>query len=166
MITHFKAPRSLVATVQTDLRRRHPFAYERIGFIAAGLSWCDAGLLIFACDYRPVEDGDYLRDPSVGAMMGPDAIRKAMQWTMTEDCALLHVHEHSGRGVPNFSSVDLKENAKFVPGFFNVSPQCPHGAIVLSHDAARGQLWLAKSARPIEIDRFTIVGAPLKSWGM
>lgn len=114
--------------------------------------------------YRPVEDQDYLPDDSVGAMMGPDAIRKAMQWAMDTGAALFHVHMHGGSGVPGFSSVDIRENAKFVPDFFKVTPHMAHGAVVLSGNAARGQIWLERKAQPLTISSYSEIGMPIHSW--
>jgi hypothetical protein len=160
----FKITSSLLATVRIDLRRPHPFAHERVGFISAGLSAAGDDVLILAREYRPVEDADYLNDPSVGAMMGPHALRKALQWSMQKGTALFHVHTHGGRGLPGFSSVDVRENAKFVPDFFKVSPQCIHGAVVLSDTAAFGEVWLDRHQSRALITHFTEVGMPIRTW--
>jgi hypothetical protein len=111
-----------------------------------------------------VLDEDYLPDATVGAMMGPEAIRKALQWAMQGRCALFHVHTHGGQGVPGFSGIDVRENARFVPDFLKVAPQLAHGAIVLSDTAARGQVWLERRCGPAVIDRFTEVGTPIRTW--
>ncbi|KTE01918.1 hypothetical protein [Sphingopyxis sp. H115] len=161
MTIHFKIGNDLVEAVRTDLHRAHPFAYERVGFLFAGVAAPGGDLIVTASDYRPVADEDYLDDSNVGAMMGPDAIRKALQHSYQTRTAAIHVHLHVHRGRPNFSGVDNRENAKFVPNFFNVSPQRPHGAIVLSEDAMRGHIWLHRDARPVPIGRFSVVGAPL-----
>jgi hypothetical protein len=97
-------------------------------------------------------------------MMGPDAIRKALEWAMQAGHALFHVHTHGGRGIPGFSDVDLRENAKFIPDFFKVAPQCAHGALVLSDSAARGQVWLGRNGRPQSIGSFAEVGASVRKW--
>lgn len=164
MKTTLKITAGLLAQVRSDLIRPHPFAHERVGFISAGLSSIGQDLLILARQYRPVDDGDYLDDPSVGAMMGPAAIRKALQWAMEHGHALLHVHTHGGHGIPGFSPVDLKENARFVPDFHKVAPCSPHGALVLSDTAARGQLWLDRNSASLEIDSFVEVGGSLTRW--
>ena len=127
MKVRFKITTALLASIRTDLRRPHPFAHERVGFISAGLSAVVDGLLVLAREYRPVADDEYLDDPTVGAMMGPDAIRNALQWALQDGVALFHVHTHGGRGIPGFSKIDLRENAKFLPDFFKVAPQCAHG---------------------------------------
>jgi proteasome lid subunit RPN8/RPN11 len=160
----FKIMRSLLEDIRSDLARPHPFAHERVGFISASLSSMNDDLWVLARAYRPVADEDYLRDPSVGAMMGPEAIRKAHQWAMSECVAIFHVHTHGGSGQPDFSSIDLREHAKFMPSFFQIARKCPHGALVLSGDSAIGNIWLdpGKSCAPIAA--FVEVGAPLKTW--
>jgi len=160
----FKATAALLNRIRADLGRPHAFAHERVGFIAAGLTAAAGNVLVLAHEYRPVEDRDYLPDRSVGAMMGPEAIRKALQWAMRSRVALFHVHSHGGYGIPWFSGVDLRENAKFVPDFFKVAPQCAHGAIVLTEDAANGQVWLDRRQPCRSIDAFSVTGVPLKKW--
>lgn len=160
----FKVTTALLSRMRSDLARPHGYASERVGFVSAGLDTAGDNLLILARDYRPVEDKHYLADFSVGAMMGPYAINSALQWVMDTGSALFHVHMHGGRGVPRFSEIDLAEQAKFVPCFFNVAPKLAHGAIVLSDEAATGRLWTHKrtSCRPIE--EFFEVGAPMRKW--
>jgi hypothetical protein len=160
----FRITRALLTTVRIDLRRPHSFAHERVGFIFAGLSAAGGDVLIIAGEYRSVLDNDYLRDPTVGAMMGPEAIRKALQWALQDRLALFHVHTPGGRGLPDFSGIDVRENAKFVPDFLKVAPQCAHGAIVLSDNAARGQVWLHQGKPSLPINSFTEIGAPIRTW--
>jgi hypothetical protein len=133
---------SLRNAVVADLRRKHQFAAERVGFI-----WCrpvtaKSALLLIACSYSPVDDHHYLDDPNVGAMMGPDAIRTALQTCYRDQVSALHVHLHEHGGQPRFSPTDLRETAKFVPDFFNVAPLLPHGAMVFSDDSAVARCWL------------------------
>ncbi len=161
MTIHFKISHALVEGVRTDLHRPHVFAYERVGFLFASVANLGGGPIVIASEYRPVADEDYIADSSVGAMMGSDAIRKALQHSYQTQTAVLHVHIHDHAGRPSFSGIDSRENAKFVPNFFNVSPQRPHGAIVLSENAMCGNIWLHREARPVPIDRFSVVGAPL-----
>ncbi len=164
MIASLKMTQALLAAIRADLDRRHAFAHERVGFISAGISGVGDDILILPRAYMPVADEDYLHDPSVGAMMGPDAIRKALEWCMRQGHVMLHVHTHGGKGVPGFSAVDIREYVKFIPDFFKVTPQSAHGALVLSHDAARGQLWLDRKTQ-MPIESFVEVGASLRKWG-
>lgn len=164
MTVELKITSHLLQMIRRDLVRPHPFAYERVGFISAGLSSTVDGLWILVRSYRAVADDDYLYDTSVGAMIGPDAIRKALQWAMSERVGIFHVHTHSGCGHPGFSGIDLREQVRFVPNFFQVAPQCPHGALVLSDSFAHGHIWL-DGDQPYEvITRFVEVGVPLKKW--
>ena len=78
---------------------------------------------------------------------------------------MFHVHTHNGSGTPRFSGIDLRENAKFVPDFFKVAPECAHGAIVLSDTAAHGLVWLSRSEAGVPISSFVSVGVPLRKWG-
>jgi hypothetical protein len=164
MTIKFKITHKLLQEIRRDLERLHPFAYERVGFISCSLSSSKDDLWVLARDYRPVADEDYLRDPSVGAMMGPEAIRKALQWALSERVSLFHVHTHGGDVLLGFSSVDLREQAKFVPNFFQLAPQCPHGALVLSDSFAYGHIWLDPSRHYEVITDFIEVGLPLNTW--
>ena len=164
MKIRFKITHALLADVRRDLHRPHPFAHERVGFIAAGLAAAHDELLVLAREYRPLHDDEYLPDPSVGAMMSADAIRRARQWAIDQRHAIFHVHTHGGSGVPGFSGVDIKENAKFVPNFVSVAPHCAHGAIVLSDTAAFGQVWIGRKSPDYFIAQFTEVGFPVHTW--
>ena len=160
-----KATSMLLDDVLDDLSRPHPFAHERVGFLRAGLAVSESDCAILVHSYAPVADEDYLEDPSVGAMMGPNAISKAMAAAFEDHVSLLHVHSHGGRGIPRFSGIDLRENQKFVPDFFKVCPHRPHGAVVLSDSYACGQVWLHPDDTAQTIDQFQIVGPRYRKWG-
>jgi hypothetical protein len=164
MSINFKITRLLLHQIRTDLARPHPFAFERVGFISAGVATAGSNLWLLAREYRPVDDNDYLPDHSVGAMMGPEAIRKALQWAMRTGQAMFHVHTHGGDGLPGFSGTDLREHSRFMPNFFQFACKSPHGALVLSNSAANGVIWLKPKSASIPIDRFTEVGMPIKMW--
>lgn len=161
---HFKGNASLVASIRADLKRRHAFAGERVGFLQAGLARTARGALILASEYRPVDDDDYTYAPRVGAMINADAIRKTMDWAHESQGAIFHVHAHEGRGQVRFSVTDVQANARLVPTFFNLSPKACHGAIVLSDDQMYGEVWTGRDAVPLAISKFSVVGAPLRWW--
>lgn len=98
---------SLLDAARRDLSRRHPFAHERVGFFAAGAAHDGQGLILLVRGYHPVADEDYEYAPRVGARIGPDAMRQAVQAAYRPPSALLHVHTHGGWGKPSFSSVDV-----------------------------------------------------------
>ena len=157
--------RRLLGEVRQDLKRPHPFAYERVGFLIAAVAGTPSGVLLTICDYQPVEDEDYERNETVGAEIGSNAMRKAVQAAYRPQRALLHVHTHGGHGCPEFSSVDLISASEFVPGFFHPVPKMPHGLVVLSDDAASGLYWQQADQRPRAISDFILVGAPYtRNW--
>lgn len=165
MNTTFKITSLLLEKIRADLRRRHSFAYERVGFISAGLSFAEEDkVLILARDYHSVEDEDYLPDLTVGALLGSEAIRKALQWSISKGNAIFHVHSHGGIGMPSFSAIDLRENSKFMLDFLKVSPELLNGALVLSNDLAAGLVVFDKNQPSVSVDRFVEVGCPIKKW--
>lgn len=153
----FKATNSLLVAAREDLSRRHPFAHERVGFISVHAASTASDLILIAEEYHSVRDEDYLLDHSVGAMMGQEALRRALNIALLAPVGMIHVHIHGHRGQPRFSRVDLREQLKFVPDFFKIRPQMPHGALVLSHDCARGRIWL-KPDVIVPISEFVVVG--------
>lgn len=162
----FKITAGLLAQIRFDLRRPHPFAHERVGFVCAGLCLTDSLCTLLAYDYMSVPDNEYLEDPSVGAMLGPDAMFNAMSWAHGAKRAVFHIHEHGGLGIPRFSGVDVREAKKFVPDFFKFRPELPHGTLVLSNDAAFGFTWLNQTSGPQRIDEFKVVGPKLSQWSV
>lgn len=162
MKTAFRITTGLLGKIRHDLRRPHPFAAERVGFISARPAAAGSTVSIIAADYHPVADDDYEKDRRVGAMIGPAAIRKALQVAYRGNVSMFHVHMHEHAGAPWFSRVDLTEYPKFVPDFFNVQAGLPHGAILLSHDEITGLLWAAKGRQPQLLDEAIEVGAPLR----
>ena len=77
MRIRFKITQALLGAAKHDLLRPHPFAAERVGFLSCRVGATDSdGLIVLAHAYHAVEDADYVDDPTAGATMGPDAIRK------------------------------------------------------------------------------------------
>jgi hypothetical protein len=159
----FRLTKRLLEKVHARLEQSHPVAFERVGFLLCRSGLLDdGGVVILAHDLYDVADEDYLDDPGVGAMMGPNAIRKALQASYNRQASMFHVHLHLHRGKPHFSGVDESETAKFVPDFWNVQPELPHGAIVFSTDSACGKCWIPGLEAPVEISQFSVVGIPTR----
>jgi hypothetical protein len=152
----------ILDAARTDLRRPHPFAAERVGFLIARPARSAKGLILLVSRYDSVPDDGYTLDLSVGAMMNETTILGAMQKAYTEKVSILHVHSHGFFGRPSFSRTDLRESARFVQSFVNVRPEYPHGAMVLSDDSATGRCWLPGGKKPSSIDTFAIVGKNLR----
>jgi hypothetical protein len=159
----FKITESMLSSAVADLRRRHVFAAERVGFLLCRPARLPGnGIAVLAGGFRSVADEDYLNDPTAGATMGPDAIRKALQLSYRSGASMFHVHIHEHKGKPRFSGVDKHETGLFVPDFWHVQPELPHGAIVLSEDSAFGVCWLPNADQPTEITDFISVGVPIR----
>lgn len=159
----FRITAELLDRLRKDLQRVHPFAAERVGFISCQCASLDGtGVLILAGAYHSVEDADYIEDRTVGARIGSEALRKALQFSYHSHKSMFHVHLHEHLGRPRFSRTDTRETADFVPDFWNVQPGLPHGAIVFSHDSAVGSCWLPGSNMPVEVQEFNIVGSPMR----
>jgi hypothetical protein len=158
MKTIFRTTDRFLADVRRDLARPHRFAAERVGFISIRAASTAASLVLLGESYHPVADDDYIDDTSVGAMMGQEAIRKALNIALLQPVGMIHVHMHEHKGRPGFSPTDRREQLKFVPDFFKVRRQMPHGAIVLSHDQAIGRVWLDPET-VVGISEFNTIGS-------
>jgi hypothetical protein len=153
---------SIRRTAIEDLRRPHLHASERVGFVCCRAAQTTTGLMILAESYHRVTDDNYVEDFSVGARIGGDAFRNAMQLSLSNDVGIFHVHMHDHFGSPVPSRTDLIESRKFVPDFFNVTPHLPHGTLIFSKDSACGFCWLGKHVNPAPIDRIECVGSPYR----
>jgi hypothetical protein len=160
MKTIFRATDRFLDDVRRDLARPHPFAAERVGFISVRATTAGDTLVMLAADYHPLADDEYVDDRSVGAMMGQEAIRKALDVALMRSAGMIHVHMHEHRGRPHFSRIDVREQLKFIPDFFKVRREMPHGAVVLSHDRANGRVWLDRDTI-VDISEFDVVGRRL-----
>ena len=138
MNIHFKLTTRMEARLRNDLERSHPHASERVGFVSARFGWADHGLLIVANDYYSVADSDYEIDGAVGARINGTAFRGALQMALSANVGMFHVHLHEHNGLPRPSAVDWTEWERFVPNFWHVRPDLPHGALILSADRIAG----------------------------
>lgn len=157
----FRATEDYMARVRKDLVRKHPFAHERVGFVSVRATETPDHLVLLAQDYHPVADNDYLFDRSVGAMVGQEGFRKALEIALLNPVGIFHVHMHFHPSRLWFSKIDLREQLKFVPDFFKVRRNMPHGALVLSPSTAAGRVWLAPD-RADRISEFNAMGIHVK----
>lgn len=162
MRTIFRATDQFMDSVRRDLQRPHRFAHERVGFITVKAAETSDTLLLLAEGYHPVEDDDYIKDNTVGAMMGQEAIRKALNLALLKRVGVFHVHMHFLPGRLWFSGIDLREQLKFVPDFFKVQSKLPHGALVLSPSSAAGRVWLSPT-NIVPITEFNAVGTQVRA---
>lgn len=166
MKVRIKITNRLLDGIRLDLHRPHAFAYERVGFLTAGVARsADDEITLLSRAYRPVADEDYVPDPTVGVKIGGAAMRKALHFAYQPRSALLHVHTHGGQGRPEFSGVDLRSGHEFVPGFFHAVSRMPHGMLVLSDNSATGLVWLGPKEAAVYVAEFVGVGAPYRKFG-
>lgn len=164
----FRITDQLLGEVHADLGRPHPFAAERVGFLTCGVGALScAGLAIYAATYHPVLDDDYVEDHRAAAMLGPRAFRKILQFAYREPTSVFHVHRHEHSGLPSPSRTDQTESTRFVPDFWKVCPNHPHGIIILSLDSIYGRVWHPKSHQILPFTQYKIVGeSPTSGAGM
>lgn len=151
----------LFDALQRDLRRPHAFAAERVAFLKTRVGTMPGGIVLLPLEIVAVPDECYVPAPGVGAAIGEEMLRNALQIARTERVAMIHVHLHDHVGRPAFSIVDREETARFMPSFAYVQPELPHAAIVLSRDGLVGRCW-RKGSRPDAIHEIAIVGSTVR----
>jgi len=166
MSVTLKMPRHLVTKIQSDLHRAHPFALERVGFVSCGVSIVGSQVEINSMGYHPVLDDHYIDDQTVGAMLGPDAFRVALQYAYNNEASMFHVHRHEHYGRPRFSRTDVREYARFIPNFWNVQPNLPHGAILLSQDSMIARYWDPTDRKAHVLECIKIIELPKSKPGV
>lgn len=149
--------------MREHLRKPHPIAFERVGFLACRGGNTRRGCVLVALEFLPVADEDYEDDPTAGATISANAIRVALEFALRGAEAMLFVHEHAHRGRPRPSDTDERSWNELIPSFGYVRPGLPHGALILSHDSAMGRLWMPGGGRR-PIDEFVVVGQHLERW--
>jgi hypothetical protein len=157
---HLRFTAPLWAAIHADLDRPHQFAHERVAFVSCRPAALQVGLLLLAHDFHPVADNHYESGSGAGAMISGAAFSKALGLAHRSPLTILHVHRHEHEGAPRFSGYDVAQARQFVPDFWKVRPELPHGTLVLSHDSAYGLVWARRGTEPVVINRITVVGAP------
>jgi hypothetical protein len=153
-------------SILDDLKRRHAFAAERVGFAMSRKgTLANGGSLVLLNRYYPIPDEQYLDDPTVGARIGPEAITWAMQavyFGRARHEGLWHVHLHSLCGRTGMSGVDRREIPKLVPGFQSVGKNGTHGILILSLDHASAWAWLPGAKEPLAAAVVTVIGTKIE----
>jgi hypothetical protein len=160
-----KVTGALHREILDDLRRRHPFAAERVGFASGRIATLrDGGQMVLLTRYQSIPDEQYLKDPTVGARIGSEAITKAMQAAYFGRPAregVFHVHLHGHHGKTGMSRTDQREIPAMIPGFQSVGKQAPHGIVILSLNHGSAWVWLPDNKEPIQAVSVAVIGSPL-----
>jgi len=155
----------LHAQIIRDLSRPHPFATERVGFLVGRLGSLESGgQLILLTSYHSIPDEQYIKDFSVGARVGSDALIWAMQAAYRGRSVregIFHIHIHGHHGEPRMSATDRRETPRLIPGFQSVGRAAAHGIIILSSDHGAGWVWLPGTAEPVLAECMSVIGAPI-----
>jgi hypothetical protein len=158
----FRTTSALLDLAREDLRRPHPVALERVGFLACRVAQCyPNGCLVLASRYYPVHDEHYVPSSVCAAVIDSNAIREALQRAYSSSISVFHVHMHDHCGVPFWSRIDAREMTRLMPDFLKVRPELPHGVVVLSRDSLWGYAWHGKPPRGREFTSAQVVGSPL-----
>lgn len=161
-----KIPGTLYGKIFDDLRRRHPFAAERVGFAAGRLgTLADGGRLVLLTRYQSIPDEHYVNDPTVGARIGSEAITNAVQRAYFGRQAregVFHVHLHGHQGRTGMSFTDKTEIPPMIEGFRAVGRQAPHGIIILSIDHGSVWVWVPANGEAVESSSIAVIGTPVR----
>lgn len=163
MMIKIKLTGSLHTEILRDLERKHPFAAERVGFVTGRMGTLADGKLILLTGYRSIPDDQYVKDRSVGARIGSEAITWAMQAAYhgrAKHEGVFHIHLHGHRGPTGMSGVDSREIPPMIPGFQSVGRDAAHGIIIFSLNHGSAWVWLPGQQESIEAASMAVIGAP------
>src|SRR5438270_13963485 len=120
MTCSVRMTRKFADAVVADLRRQHPWAFERVGFLYCETTRVGDHWTMYPTYYDPVADERYLHDDSVGAAIDGAAVRRAMQRALDTRLGTLHVHLHSAL-VTDFGKLDVDEQERLIPSLIAVN---------------------------------------------
>jgi proteasome lid subunit RPN8/RPN11 len=143
---------NIYRNIRKDLRRPHPYAAERVGFVF--IKYDNDRLEVTG--YMSIPDEFYINDPSVGASINHHAISRAMMRAFETKESIFQIHIHEGYGIPNFSRTDINSHPDFLQSFRNANSKGIHGFILLSEDCVLTRYWLAGNASYIDTTSFSI----------
>lgn len=156
---------ALHSEILNDLSRPHPFAAERIGFAVARMGKAHGGVpLLLLARYHPIPDHEYVKDNNVGARIGCEAIRWAMQAAYYGRAAregIFHIHLHGHCGETGMSGTDKREIPKMIQAVQSVGRNTVHGIIILSRDHGSAWLCLPGQEEGMRAESVSVIGAPL-----
>jgi hypothetical protein len=162
MKIEIRIPASIRSEAMKDLARPHPFAFERVGFLATTTAQLGSDHhLVLITGYHPVPDDHYINDASVGACIEGAAIRAAMQRVIGDGKGQIHVHIHDHTGPTGPSLTDRKGLPPVVRSLATVGPNHASGYLIFSSDSAWAELRIPHVAMPVLATKITSVGFPL-----
>jgi hypothetical protein len=144
-----------------DLARPHPYAFERVGFVFIKPNSKNS---IDIIDYLSIPDDFYIDNPNVGAEVDHRAIVMAMKRADQNNEGVLQVHEHAGKGLPKFSTVDIDSHPVYLRSFRNANPRAIHGFLLLSEDSMVARIWKPGSSISLDVTKYMVSKNSFFSW--
>ncbi|MGC9451686.1 MAG: hypothetical protein ACP5I4_09590 [Oceanipulchritudo sp.] len=163
MNIHIRIPQSVFMEAWDNLTSRHPFAFERVGFLSSSLSALDENnYLVLLKKFHPVPDPHYLEDESVGASISGEAIRAAMECGLRNKVGQIHAHIHDHFGQPTPSVIDAEGLPPLTKALATIVPSQASGFLIFSRDRACAEVQIPGQKGSIEATAITIVGFPIR----
>jgi hypothetical protein len=159
-----RIPQKLYDNIYADLLRQHKFASERVGFTFSKTKILDNGEIIICMnEYTPIGEGNYINNPSVGAMFDSLSITDAIGYGRKNRKGVFHTHLHElSTGNPEFSSTDLEHLPPIVESANRIAKGQIHGLLLLSQSTLNALVWIPEEDNYRKADQISIVGATLK----
>lgn len=159
-----RIPQKLYDNIYADLLRPHKFAGERVGFSFSKTKVLENGEIIICMnEYSPIDDENYINDPSVGAKFNSIAITNAIGYGRKHKKGVFHTHLHEfSKGNPEFSYTDLEHLPPIVESANRMVKGQIHGLFLLSQTTLNALVWIPGEEDYRKVDQISIVGATLK----
>ncbi len=155
----------LYKALKADLARPHPFAAERVGFVFGKLGALSGdSKTVILTRYHSIPDDQYEEDDTVGARIGSEAMKTAMQAVFqgrTSGEGIFHIHIHDHPGPTGMSRVDTHGLPPMLPGFQAMGRSAAHGIIILSRDHGSGWVRLPGDEEAIRAATIAVIGSPV-----
>jgi molybdopterin/thiamine biosynthesis adenylyltransferase len=159
-----RIPEKLYDNIYADLLRPHKFASERVGFTFSKTKILENGEIIICMnEYTPIDDGNYIMAPSVGAKFNSLAITNAIGYGRKHKKGIFHTHLHElSKRDPEFSFTDLEHLPPIVESANRIVKEEIHGLFLLSQTTLSALVWIPGEEGYRKVDQISIVGATLK----
>ena len=138
--------RTLFDEAVNDLKRIHPFAFERIGYLTGKLE--NQNLVLNG--WLSIKDDYYEESNEVGARVGRDGMIFIMKRAFQSKKIFFHTHLHAFQRSPVFSFIDELSLLEVTHSLTNLTGQCFHGGIVIGQSLSRIKFWTDKKCRQAE----------------
>ena len=126
--------------VINDLKKTHPFASERIGYLMGRVE--DKSLVLD--EWLSIKNEFYEKSDDVGARVGRDGMIFIMKKASQSNKSFFHTHLHEFQKIPTFSLVDKNSLLEVTRALISLTEECLHGGIVIGQYSSRVKYWTDK----------------------